>query len=121
MNALKEMKLIENIMTLSEEATPRKILDFLGDDKIYEKEVAELFPRFSWSGRRALRMALIIEEEGKGSTRAQAAGIELAGAVPFLRDIEFLAVLTVLKRGRDELEPLIKLSKAVLDSHVSSI
>ena len=120
MDALKQLKALEEIMTLSEgEAlTSRRILSFIGDEKTYEKEVAELFPRFSWSGRRALRMALLVEEEGNKSARSQAARIELANDIQYLKDIELLAVLVVLKRGREKLGSLVDLAKATAGTAV---
>ncbi len=123
MDAVEQLKTLEGIMELSEgEAlTSNRILSFIGDEKTYEKEVVELFPRFSWGGRRALRMALIIEEEEKkGSPRAQAARIELANDLQYLKDIELLAVLTVLKRGREKLGALVDLAKATAGTPISN-
>lgn len=117
---MKQLRTLEEILDFPNDPVPhRKALSVLGDDKTYEKEVAELFPRFSWGGRRALRMALIIEEEErKSSPRAQAARIELADDIQYLKDLELLAVLIVLKRGREKLEAIVDLAKATSGTDV---
>lgn len=83
--------------------TSRDILDLIGVGRDIEWDVNKKFKSFSWAGKKALTMALVVNEVGKRNRGGKLAMLEMAKVLPVLQSQEVLAVMIGMEHGKEAL------------------
>lgn len=102
MNAVRKLELLDAMSEFGKSSglTPKGITSLAGCiGHKDEKWARDMFPKFSWVGKKALQMALITHRAGKQSLQGKIAMTEIARAFSVLKPVEVMAISTALEHG----------------------
>ena len=101
MNAARKLQMVEVLGEFSQAMISPKGMNALIGGRItgIGKSLLKMFPKFSWTGRKALQLALLVSRDGRASFNGKIAMIEIGKCMPHLRPDELLAVMTAMNHG----------------------
>lgn len=97
---------VEKLERLSRTKRPDEMIRIAFNEASYEKEAKEIAPKYSWTAKHALAMALLSCDHSESSAEMAYALFEIGKVVPFLKPAELIGIYSVLENGRDAVADL---------------